>query len=90
VLGACLTTGYAHGRSARSYLPVGAGAQYGANTNDGVTWMLTRPVHDAIEVIGAALPAEGYLIDSESSTEHELRRTRLVVTPRSSFMRSFL
>lgn len=72
-LGAWLTTGCAHGRSARSYLPIGASAQYGAQTNDGVSWMLARPVQEAMDDVGAALRAEGFLIDADLSTEAELR-----------------
>ncbi len=78
-LGACLFAGCAHGRSARSYLPVGASAQYGAHTNDGVTWMLARPVHEAMDDVGAVLREEGYLIDAESSKEAELRTEPLAV-----------
>lgn len=72
-IGAFLTAGCAHGRSARSYLPVGAGAQYGADTNDGVTWTLPRPVDQAVDSIVTVLQAEGFRIDQASVSTRELR-----------------
>ena len=59
-------TACASGRRANSYLPVGAGAQYGSDTNDGVT--LTLPMQDA-DAVGRVIEAfrrAGYALDSTS------------------------
>lgn len=77
VISASLTAGCAHGRSARSYLPVGAGAQYGASTNDGVTWTLARPVDEAVDSVAMVLRAEGYLVADLST--HDVRTEARVV-----------
>ena len=77
-IGACLSTACAHGRSARSYLPVGADAQYGANTNDGVTWTVARPIEQTVTSFIAVLQAEGFVVH-EPSTASELRTSSRVV-----------
>ncbi|WP_310571014.1 hypothetical protein [Gemmatimonas sp.] len=41
--------------------------------------MLARPVHEAMDDVGAVLREEGYLIDAESSKEAELRTEPLAV-----------
>lgn len=72
-LGMSLISGCATGRTARSYLPVGAGAQYGANTDDGVTWTVARPVEQARSHLASVLNEEGYRIDDGSRSASGLR-----------------
>ena len=76
---AFVTSGCAHGRSARSYLPVGAGALYGASTNDGVTWTVARPVEQTVDSLTTILQAEGYRLDEGSSSPADLRTFPRVV-----------
>lgn len=78
-LGACLFTACAHGRSARSYLPVGAGAQYGATTNDGVTWTLPYALPRAVDSVRTLLHAAGYAVEDAAPTARRLRTTPRVV-----------
>lgn len=79
IVSACLTTGCAHGRSARSYLPVGASAQYGANTNDGVTWTVARPVELTVDSLTTILQTAGYQVDERSASTRGLRTMPRVV-----------
>lgn len=78
-IGACLTSVCAHARTARAHLPVGAAAQYGASTNDGVTWTFPRPVDQAFDSVITVLQAEGYRIDGMFSSIRDLRTTPRVL-----------
>ncbi len=72
LLGAC-----AHGRTAGSYLPIGATAQYGNRTNDGVTWTLSMTAERAVDTLSASLRTAGYVIASR--TDRVLRTAPQVV-----------
>ena len=66
VLCGLVSTGCASGRRANSYLPIGARAQYGSDTDDGVT--LTLPMED-VDAVGRVIEAfrrAGYALDSTS------------------------
>lgn len=55
-----LSTACAHGRRPASYLPVGASAQYGDRTADGVTLILAAPESAVHAGLRRALTANGY------------------------------
>jgi hypothetical protein len=58
LLGAC-----AHGRRPASYVPVGAPAQYGDRTADGIVLLLAAPEAVARTAVTRALAANGYALE---------------------------
>ena len=73
VLGALLATGCAHGRQPCSYLPVGACAQYGDRTDDGVAVLVQMEKGAAVKAVAAALRASGYDVEDADSERGTLR-----------------
>jgi hypothetical protein len=73
VLGTTVVTGCAHGRQPCSYRPVGACAQYGDRTDDGVTLLLRMEVAAAVDAVAAALRATGYHVEHSDSERGTLR-----------------
>ena len=57
-----LLGGCAHGRRPASYLPVGAPAQYGDLTRDGVVLLLAAPEARVAAAVERALAAGGYAV----------------------------
>src|SRR5689334_20326172 len=57
----------APGRTARSYLPVGAGALYGDGTGDGVAFTLALSAPVALDTVAAALRRAGYEVEPSRS-----------------------
>jgi hypothetical protein len=47
-----------------SYPPIGARAQYGGDTNDGVTFVLPFHRSEAVDRVAEALDRAGYVLDS--------------------------
>ena len=65
----------ASGRKLNSYLPIGAGAQYGNNTNDGVAFTLPLSEADAITRVRSAFARAGYAFGLRcSKTAHRTNR----------------
>lgn len=75
LLGVVLIAGCAAGRVPGSYLPVGASALYGDETEDGVVVMLRQDAHTALEAVRAALESSGYRV-ADSAPERLRLRTR--------------
>lgn len=78
---ATLAIGCAHGRRPASYLPVGAAAQYGDSTMDGVVLLLSASEAQARIAISRALLSTGYEATWSSS------RARVLETPMQSVAR---
>lgn len=76
---AVLATGCAHGRRPASYLPIGAPAQYGDSTMDGVVLMLSASEDRARRAIADALRSTGYQAAWESSNARFLETSFRVV-----------
>lgn len=64
-----LLTACAHGRRPASYLPVGAPAQYGDRTADGIALLLAAPDTVVFMAVTRALTSNGYGLERVSSRQ---------------------
>lgn len=71
-IGLLLVSG-CRGRHPGSYLPVGAPAHYGNQTNDGVTLTLPLDVNAAEETVVSALRGAGYSVEPGPATRSRQR-----------------
>lgn len=72
---AAVSVGCAHARTPGSYLPIGATAWYGNQTNDGVTLLVRLELPAALARVRDALRSAGYQL-AESSTDVAQKRVR--------------